>query len=139
MGAAHTGGQKSWERVAKCHIAVRTLGHLVKGAARFNELKRAEVGVSSKTLSYALDILEEAGAITRTQLAARPLRVSYALTSMGRELAVLVAQLDGWSDRWGRTDGPHGANPPALLAVDAGGDRSSGLKRQHKQSGKSQR
>ena len=67
--------------------AVLTLAALSRGAARFNQLRRALRGVTQKTLTQTLRRLERSGMISRTVLEALPVAVEYAITPLGCTLA----------------------------------------------------
>lgn len=74
----------------------------VDGERRFNELKRA-TGASSKTLSDALDVLDEHGVVERRVEADAPVAVYYSLTETGRRLVAALDAVGEWADR--RLDG----------------------------------
>ncbi|ANZ37956.1 HxlR family transcriptional regulator [Lentzea guizhouensis] len=64
-----------------------TLGALVDGSLRFNELRRRVDGVSEKMLSQTLHALERDGLVHRDAQPTNPPRVDYSLTPLGRETA----------------------------------------------------
>ena len=65
-------------------------------ARRFSELKREIGGISPKMLASTLRGLEREGFVTRTVFATNPPSVEYALTDLGREMAVPVRALGTW-------------------------------------------
>ena len=65
--------------------------------ARFNELKREIGGISQQMLTRTLRTLERDGMVGRTVYPTVPPRVEYALTPLGRSLAVPVAALVDWT------------------------------------------
>ena len=67
------------------------------GPVRFNELKRRVEGISQRMLSLTLRNLERDGLVSRTVTPSVPVRVDYALTNLGRSLAVPVRQLGDWA------------------------------------------
>ena len=67
------------------------------GPVRFNELKRRVDGISQRMLSLTLRNLERDGLVSRTVTPSVPVRVDYALTDLGRSLAVPVRQLGMWA------------------------------------------
>lgn len=67
------------------------------GPVRFNELKRRIDGISQRMLSLTLRNLERDGLVSRTVTPSVPVRVDYALTDLGRSLAVPVRQLGDWA------------------------------------------
>jgi len=62
-----------------------------EGAIRFNEFKQALEGIPPRTLAARLAELEAAGVLERKVVStARPPRVEYRLTVVGRRLGALV-------------------------------------------------
>jgi DNA-binding HxlR family transcriptional regulator len=72
------------------------LYYLSKGPMRFNELKRANRGISHQMLARELRALEDGGVIVRTDLGGVPPRVEYALTAAGERLMPLIDALGDW-------------------------------------------
>ena len=70
--------------------------YLEQGPMRFNELKRANQGISQQMLSHELRALEAAGVVSRTVFPEVPPRVEYGLTEAGRRLMPIINQLAGW-------------------------------------------
>ncbi|MFD9704757.1 winged helix-turn-helix transcriptional regulator [Lentzea sp. NPDC059081] len=64
-----------------------TLGVLVDGPLRFNELRRRVDGVSEKMLSQTLQALERDGLVHRVAQPTNPPRVDYSLTPLGHDTA----------------------------------------------------
>jgi DNA-binding HxlR family transcriptional regulator len=64
---------------------------------RFNELKREIGGISQQMLTRTLKMLERDGMVARTVHATVPPSVEYALTGLGRSLAVPVLALADWT------------------------------------------
>lgn len=64
---------------------------------RFNELKREIGGISQQMLTRTLKTLERDGMVARTVHATVPPSVEYALTPLGRSLAVPVLALADWT------------------------------------------
>lgn len=79
----------------------------IVGAQRFNQLKHLLAGISSRTLSDKLKLLEREGLLQRLVNQGPPIRVTYTLTdhgmSCGRLLSPLVAFL---KLHHGSVDGP---------------------------------
>ncbi len=71
---------------------------LLPGAMRFGQLKRRLDGISQKVLTQVLRALERDGLLTRT-IRPMPLEVHYALTDLGRDVAVPLDALRMWSER----------------------------------------
>jgi DNA-binding HxlR family transcriptional regulator len=63
---------------------------------RFSELRRLIGGISPKMLAATLRGLEREGFISRTVFPTKPPSVEYALTDLGREMAVPVRALGTW-------------------------------------------
>lgn len=63
---------------------------------RFSELKRRISGISPKMLASTLRGLEREGFVTRAVFPTQPPSVEYALTDLGREMAVPVRALGMW-------------------------------------------
>ena len=70
-----------------------TMGALVDGSLRFNELRRRVDGVSEKMLSQTLQALERDGMVTRDVVTTIPPRVEYALTPLGEGVAAKLRAL----------------------------------------------
>jgi DNA-binding HxlR family transcriptional regulator len=70
---------------------------LVEKPRRFNELKREVGGISQQMLTRTLRTLERDGMVARTVHPTVPPSVEYALTGLGRSLAVPVLALADWT------------------------------------------
>lgn len=69
---------------------------LLEGPRRFNELLAGIDGISGKVLADRVRELEAAGVVRRTVHAEMPVRVVYALTPLGQDLAPVVNTLAAW-------------------------------------------
>lgn len=69
---------------------------LSQEAVRFNELKRAILGITNTMLSNSLHELCNDELITRNQYNEMPLRVEYSLTDRGKSLLPLFYELTIW-------------------------------------------
>ncbi len=69
---------------------------LLGGTRRFGELRKALPGVSPKTLTERLRMLEEQALVTRTIYPEVPPRVEYALTEHGQSLGKIVDAMLEW-------------------------------------------
>jgi DNA-binding HxlR family transcriptional regulator len=77
------------------------VGVLIHGSAlRFGQIAEAVPELSDRLLSERMKELEARGVVCRTVRPGRPVRVEYALTEMGRELAPAVYELERWARRW---------------------------------------
>lgn len=69
-----------WSFVIVYLLAMRSL--------KFNELRELLPGISSRTLTDKLRMLERSGIVTRSVMSGSPVRVSYSLTTRGREISL---------------------------------------------------
>jgi DNA-binding HxlR family transcriptional regulator len=72
---------------------------LLDGPRRFNELAEVVSGIAPNILSDRLRRLERARIVVATPYQERPQRLSYALTTDGRELASALRLLADWGAR----------------------------------------
>jgi DNA-binding HxlR family transcriptional regulator len=72
------------------------LAALVEGPHRFAALRNKVAGISEKMLSQTLKQLVRAGLVDRSVQATVPPQVTYALTSLGSDLATPLCQLIHW-------------------------------------------
>jgi DNA-binding HxlR family transcriptional regulator len=70
------------------------------GAMRFSEIAAAVPELSDRLLSERMKELEARGVVDRTVDPGPPIRVTYALTDMGRGLEPAVTELREWARRW---------------------------------------
>ena len=73
---------------------------LLEARCRFATLRAAVPGITDRMLSERLQELEGEGILARTVVPETPVRVQYALTKKGRELATAVAAIAEWAERW---------------------------------------
>ncbi|TAM46828.1 MAG: transcriptional regulator [Acidobacteria bacterium] len=73
---------------------------LLKTRCRFATLRAAVPGITDRMLSERLQELEGQGIVQRTVVPETPVRVEYALTKKGRELAAAIEAIAGWAERW---------------------------------------
>jgi DNA-binding HxlR family transcriptional regulator len=66
------------------------------GPRRTGELKRRLSGVSAKMLTQTLRELERHGIVEREDFGEVPPRVEYRLSALGKSLAALVVEIEGW-------------------------------------------
>lgn len=69
---------------------------LEEGPKRFSALQRNVEGISQRMLALTLRGLERDGLVERTVYPIKPPSVEYALTDLGREMAVPVRALGSW-------------------------------------------
>ncbi len=91
------------------HHAVELIGRrwtgavirvLLRGRARYNELRAAVPDISDRMLSERLRELESEGVIVRVVVPETPVRVEYELTEKGRALEPVVRAIGEWAERW---------------------------------------
>jgi DNA-binding HxlR family transcriptional regulator len=91
------------------HAAIELIGKrwtgaivcaLTAGPMRFGELGKAVPGLSDRLLSQRLRELEEEGLVEREVEAGTPVRVTYSLTEVGRELGPAIREIRLWARRW---------------------------------------
>ena len=81
----------------------------MEGAKRFGELKRRLGGISTKTLTERLRMLESEGLLTRDYKPTIPPQVTYAITKKVLELDRVMIELDQIAERWyGKSRKPAG-------------------------------
>ena len=79
---------------------------LLPGQARFGELQGVLPAIAPNILADRLRRLERAGSVVATPYSKRPLRMEYALTADGRELAGALRLLADWGGRRGGVSEP---------------------------------
>lgn len=82
---------------------------LREGRMRFSELRRSIEGISQRMLTQTLRQLERDGLVNRTVYPEVPVRVEYALTTLGKTLIEPLSALAGWAE----------TNRDAILAARA--------------------
>jgi len=82
---------------------------LLKSRCRFATLRDAIPEITDRMLSERLFELEQEGIVERTVIPESPVRVEYALTKKGRELAAAVDAIGDWAKKWIETDPPKAA------------------------------
>ena len=92
------------------HEAIELIGRRWSGAIiavllvheplRFSDIAARVPDISDRLLSERVKELEQRGLVERRVEPGPPVRVHYALTPMGRDLAPAVAELHAWARRW---------------------------------------
>jgi DNA-binding HxlR family transcriptional regulator len=72
---------------------------LLRGPARFQDLREMLPGIPPKLLSERLKFMDQQGLVARTFYSDYPPRARYALTDKGRELGLVVGALAMWGSR----------------------------------------
>lgn len=73
---------------------------LTAGPRRFGELQAALSGISPRTLSQRLDLLEVEAVISKKTYAEVPPRVEYSLTTKGEDLIPILESMIAWGDKY---------------------------------------
>lgn len=73
---------------------------LSEGARRFMQLEHACPGISPRTLSERLDMLERQGVAIRRSYPESPPRVEYELTEKGRALLPIIREMGRFGRSW---------------------------------------
>ena len=104
---------------SKFHRASELIGRRWTGAiifvlmesprCRFATLRKEIPDITDRMLSERLFELEQEGIVERTVIPESPVRVEYALTKKGRELAAAVDAIGDWAKKWIETDSPKAA------------------------------
>jgi DNA-binding HxlR family transcriptional regulator len=81
---------------------VLVLEQLLDGPRRFNELHRALVGVTHKTLTQQLREMQSDGIIHRELFAQIPPKVEYSLTVLGKTLKPVLQAMHEWARQHGK-------------------------------------
>ena len=96
---------KNYENSKNCPIAeasrligdfwnILIIRELLKGCLRFNELKETVEGITNSTLSDRLKNLVAEDIVERKQYESIPPKVEYSLTTKGKKLQTLIAELE---------------------------------------------
>ena len=73
---------------------------LTTGPKRFTALQEGLTGISPRTLSQRLDMLEHCHIISRKVYAESPPRVEYALTTKGEDLIPILQSMVDWGAKY---------------------------------------
>ncbi len=73
---------------------------LSEGARRFSELEHSCTGISPRTLSERLRVLESEGIVERRSYAESPPRVEYELTAKGEALLPIIDAMREFGHDW---------------------------------------
>ncbi len=77
---------------------------LLRSGCRYAALRDAIPDITDRMLSERLQELEEEGIVARTVVPETPVRVEYALTKKGRDLATAIDAMAAWAERWVELD-----------------------------------
>lgn len=76
------------------------LRDLASGPAMFSELEKSLAGISPRTLSQRMDMLEEASIVTKHLYCPHPPRYKYELTKKGEELEIVLHKMAEWGEKY---------------------------------------
>jgi DNA-binding HxlR family transcriptional regulator len=94
---------------------------LSEGPRRFSELERACPGISPRTLSERLRVLEHDGIVGRKSYPESPPRVEYELTDKGHDILPIIDAMRAFGHRWLVPEHGHSHDVPTeRLAARAG-------------------
>ena len=114
------------------HHAVELIGRrwagaivdiLLRGPARYNELRAEIPDISDKMLAERLKELEVEGVLVRTVIPHPPVGVEYRLTEKGRALESAVSAIGKWAEKWVSVPTAPGATNPSSAPRRAGARR----------------
>lgn len=91
-------------RIVSGKWTLLVLRDLATGPCRFTQLERSLCGISPRTLSQRLRVLEEEGVIAREVYPEAPPRVEYRLTAKGRDLVPIVEAMRLYGESWLSSD-----------------------------------
>jgi DNA-binding HxlR family transcriptional regulator len=77
------------------------LRDLFDGTKRFGELRASLTGISPKTLTERLRLLEQDQIVERKIYPEVPPRVEYSLTERGQALGTIIEAMREWGTQWG--------------------------------------
>ena len=80
------------------------LRELLTGTKRYNELRRAVIGVSPKVLTENLRDMEEDGLLNRRVYPEVPPRVEYTLTTKGEDLRPIIEAMKGYGEKYSNAE-----------------------------------
>ena len=80
------------------------LRELLTGTKRYNELRRAVIGVSPKVLTENLRDMAEDGLLNRRVYPEVPPRVEYTLTTKGEDLRPIIEAMKGYGEKYSNAE-----------------------------------
>ena len=96
---------------------------LMDSRCRFATLRTAIPDITDRMLSERLHELEQEGIVERTVIPETPVRVEYALTKKGRELASAIDAIGAWARKWIETEAGPSPSAPASRSRRAAAPR----------------
>jgi len=102
-------GERSPAFCSRFHRAIELIGSrwagtivnaLLRGPARYAELRAAIPDINDRMLSERLKELEREGILSRRIIPEAPVRVEYELTEKGRDLEKSLRAVADWAAEW---------------------------------------
>jgi DNA-binding HxlR family transcriptional regulator len=90
---------------------------LSEGPRRFTQLEHACNGISPRTLSERLHMLEQEGIVSRRSYPESPPRVEYELTAKGAAMLPIIDAMSSFGHSWLIDDHDHEHTPPRAPRV----------------------
>lgn len=78
-------------------LIIRTL---LSGQKRFSDIADAIPNMSARMLTERFKELESEGIIIRKVYPETPVRIEYELTEKGKELEVVMEEIQKWAEKW---------------------------------------
>ena len=78
-------------------LIIRTLLNEQK---RFSDISEAIPNMSARMLTERFKELESHGIVSRTVYPETPVRIEYELTEKGKELSVVMDEIQKWAEKW---------------------------------------
>lgn len=78
-------------------LIIRTL---LSGQKRFSDITETIPNMSARILTERFKELEREGIINRKVYPETPVRIEYELTEKGRELQVVMDEIQKWAEKW---------------------------------------
>ena len=104
---------------------------LLRGPARYHELRDSVPEISDRMLSERLRELEAEGIVTRSVIPATPVRVEYVLTDKGRALENAIVAIADWAETWLPAPAPAAEPRDGKKAPDAKKKKSTNAVSSH--------
>ena len=79
-------------------LIIRTL---LSGKKRFSEISEAIPNLSARMLTERFKELEKEGIVIRRVYPETPVRIEYELSEKGRDLQVVMDEIQKWAEKWG--------------------------------------
>jgi DNA-binding HxlR family transcriptional regulator len=73
---------------------------LLGGPRRFKEVKEQIPEMSDRILTERMKELENLGVLKRNVYPDTPVRIEYALTTMGKDLINVIESIQDWGEKW---------------------------------------